>query len=503
MTNLRSLALLFPLFLFACAADDIDDAPTQARDFVLAHPARFGSAVGAAELVVQDSTRDELGMTRVRFQLRVAGLPLDGGDVVAVLDGTGVRSIHGGFPARATLSTPAVLDAAAAEARARAAFAAELPGLAMTAEAPSLVAMDVEGALRPAWRVEVTGAADDDYAARELMVDASSGAILRERDLVETVAAVGSGVGFAGHRRTLQIERRTDGSYALHDLTRGHGGIRTYSAGGNQALPGKPVTSLSATSWDNAGEAAGAAVDAHAFAAMTYDYLASVHHRKSIDGADGAIQVVVHWGHAVMNAFWDGHRAVFGDGEGEGPLAAGLDVVAHEIFHGVTQATSGLVYAGESGALNESLSDVFGTFVELHAGSGNWTIGESVTHTPLRDLARPTRSGLPCHMSQYVHLPSDPMHDMGGVHTNSTIPSHAAYLVAVGGTNEVSHAHVSGIGVTKTRAIWYRAATTYLSSHASFADFAAATHSAAQDLYGAGSTAVTSVDAAWHAVGVE
>jgi thermolysin len=278
--------------------------------------------------------------------------------------------------------------------------------------------------------------------------------------------------------------------------------LRTYTASGREALPGKLVTSASPNSWDNGGAAAGAAVDAHAFAAITYDYLASVHARRSIDGADGPLDVVVHWGQGVMNAFWDGKRAVFGDGDGEGPLAAGLVVVAHVFLHGVTQATSGLVYEGESGALNESLSDVFGTFVELRAGHGNWTIGEGVASTPLRDLARPSRSGLPAHMSQYVRLPLDPDHDMGGVHTNSTIPSHAAYLVAVGGTSEISHVHVTALGVTRTRAIWYRAATIYLHAHGTFADFAAATHAAAEDLYGAHSTAVASVDLAWHAVGV-
>jgi len=501
---MTSKLLLLPLVLLlpSCAADDVD-APTMAREFVLAHPERFG----AGELVVKDSTPDELGMTRVRFEVRVGGLPLDGGDAVVVLAHGNVRAVNGSFPARAELAATPVLDAAAAEARALAALRERVPGLVVTvAAARALVAVDVGAALRPAWRVEVSGEgegeASDAYAARELLVDAVSGVILRERDQLERVAAAGSGVGFAGRRRDLQIDRRTDGSYVLRDLTRAHGGIRTYSAAGTSARPGKLVSSPSPISWDNAGPGAGAAVDAHAFAAITYDYLAAVHGRRSIDGADGSIQLVVHWGHGVMNAFWDGHRAVFGDGDGHGPLAAGLDVVAHELFHGVTQAASGLVYEGESGALNESLSDVFGTFVELRAGAGNWTIGEAVAPTPLRDLARPSRSGLPCHMSQYVHLPADPEHDMGGVHTNSTIPSHAAYLLAVGGSNEVSGRHVGAIGIPRTRAIWYRAATVYLSPRATFADFASATHAAAEDLYGPGSAAVAAVDATWHAVGV-
>jgi bacillolysin len=476
--NLQRLALLFPLILLTgCTAEDVDDEATLVRDFVGAND---------TTLVVTDRSDDQLGMRRVRLVSHVDGLPLDDGDVVAVLDQGHVRSLMGRLPNHDHLAATAVLDAAAATDRARAAMAAALPELSVSADAaPVLVAMEVRGALRPAWRVPLVAESERAYAARELMVDAASGEVLRVRDRLETVAAVGSGVGFAGQRRRLQIDQRSDGSYALRDLTRAHGGLRTYSAGGRSSLPGRLVTSASAKSWDNGGPGAGAAVDAHAFAAITYDYLLSVHERRSIDGDDGPMPVVVHFGHELMNAFWDGRRAVFGDGDGDGPLSAGLDVVAHEIFHGVTQATSGLVYEGESGALNESISDVFGTFVELRAGHGNWTIGEAVAPEPLRDLARPA------HMSEYVHLPLDPEHDMGGVHTNSVIPSHAAYLVA------------QRLGVTKTRAIWYRAATVYLSPRAGFADFARATHAAAEDLYGASSAAVAGVDAAWQAVGVQ
>ena len=323
----RSLILFFCALLAACGADDADDvtsATEVARSFL-------GGAAPARDLVTVGATRDELGMTRVRFARRIDGLPLDEGDVVAVVAGGELRFLGGARAAHEHLDAAARLDAATAEATARAAVASSRPDVAVAlTEPPALVAATTpEGTLHPAWRLRLAGESSDQVLARELVVDASTGAILHHRDLIETIAATGSGVGFAGTRRALQIERRSDGSYALHDLTRTHRGLRTYTASGREALPGKLVTSASPNSWDNGGAGAGAAVDAHAFAAITYDYLASVHARRSIDGADGPLDVVVHWGEGVMNAFWDGKRAVFGDGDGESPLAAGLDVVAH------------------------------------------------------------------------------------------------------------------------------------------------------------------------------
>jgi thermolysin len=305
----------------------------------------------------------------------------------------------------------------------------------------------------------------------------------------------------------LELYLSTAGKYSLRDDTRSPQGIRTYSARGNTRLPGTPVTSADKDSWETGvSDGKGAAVDAHYFAGITYDYLSRVLSRQSLDGKDGGIRLSVHFGQAMDNAFFDGKHAVFGDGDGTQmrALSGGLDVVAHELFHGVTMHDSGLTYAGESGALNESLSDVFGTLVELDHGHGNWTIGEAVSLTgkPLRDLGHPNKVGLPSHMSQYVQLAEDPQHDMGGVHINSSIPSNAAYLVGVGGTQEVSGIHVTAIGVDKLTAIWYRAAHIYLGPDASFADFAEATRTAAADLYGASSAEVKTVENAWRAVGV-
>jgi Zn-dependent metalloprotease len=362
------------------------------------------------------------------------------------------------------------------------------------------VASDGDGALRPAWRAVVAGADGGRALRRELLVDAASGELLREREGLLAVRAQGSGLDVRGRRRSLEIDRLASGSYALVDDAHGVG---TYSAASTGQPPGTLLHSPDPDHWDEDIFGAGAAVDAHVNAGETLDYLAVTFHRSSLDGRGTRARVVVHAGDRLDNAYWDGHRAVFGDGDGDGmrPLSAGLDVVAHELFHGVTQHEANLVYEGEPGALNESLSDVFACLVELDRNDGNWTIGEDVAAMPLRDLEEPARTHNPAHMSQFVRLPLTPAGDMGGVHVNSTIPSHAAYLVAYGGAFPLGGGTVKGLGDAKMRDIWWRAVTTYLGPRARFADFAEATRAAAEDLYGDGAE-VRTVETAWRAVGV-
>src|SRR5262249_46776198 len=163
-----------------------------------------------------------------------------------------------------------------------------------------------------------------------------------------------------------------------------------------------------------------------------------------------------------------------------------LDVVAHEFTHGVTYHTAKLGMEGENGALNEALSDIFGCFVE-----GNWQMGEAIYHpsghaAAMRDIARPHMSNNPGRMSEYVDTPTD----NGGVHINSTIVSHAAYLMAEG-------AH--RLPAPLVQKIWYRALSRYLHASANFADAADATLAAARDF---GGDAELVVQDAWSLVGV-
>ena len=469
----------------------IDDA----RAFLAENRSLFGGAARADGLVFLDLRLDPLGGASVRFASQIGGLPVDGGDVVVLLAPDGrVRAVTGRFPLPGALDALPILEPGACVALAlEAVQGSELVGQ------PRLVVRLVGSVARPAWRIGLRRPAP--FAEREVLIDAASGAVLVERDGLRSTAARGSGLGLDGRRYALDIAQSGD-EYILRDETRGRG-IRTYDAGGHESLPGRLVRSSDPDRWDDAGPFAGAAVDAHVAAALVFDYLGAAHDRHGLDGQGTPIAVVVHFGDGYANAFWDGNRAVFGDGDAElPPFAAALDVVAHELFHGVNQHSADLVYEDESGALDESLADVFGTLVEKRAGTGNWLLGERLVDGGLRDLGDPARLGQPSHMEEKVELPVTPEDDMGGVHVNSTIPSHAAYLLAEGGVHRRSGVRVHGIGRERMGAIWYRALTLYLGPRAGFADFAAATRAAAVDLYGADSAPAASVEETWRAVGL-
>ncbi|MCW2840733.1 MAG: peptidase family protein [Aeromicrobium sp.] len=253
-----------------------------------------------------------------------------------------------------------------------------------------------------------------------------------------------------------------------------------------------------------------AADEAYDGLGATYALLAEAFDRASIDGAGLPLLATVHYGQQYDNAFWDGEQIVFGDGDGQvfGRFTASLSVIGHELAHGVTQHSADLVYEGQSGALNESVSDVFGALVEQHArgqraDEASWLIGEGlftdqVEGTALRSMKAPGtaydddvlgKDPQPATMDDYVET-SD---DNGGVHLNSGIPNHAFYLVA---TALGGHAW-DGAG-----RIWYDALTGELSSTATFAEFAAATARAAGERFGADSAERDAVVEAWSTVGV-
>ncbi|MET1038290.1 MAG: M4 family metallopeptidase [Aeromicrobium sp.] len=253
-----------------------------------------------------------------------------------------------------------------------------------------------------------------------------------------------------------------------------------------------------------------AADEAYDGLGATYALFAEAFGRDSIDGAGLPLLASVHYGQQYDNAFWDGDRMVFGDGDGQvfGRFTSSLSVIGHELAHGVTQHTADLVYEGQSGALNESLSDVFGALVEQHsrgqsAAEASWLIGEGlftdqVEGTALRSMKAPGtaydddvlgKDPQPATMDDYI----DTTDDNGGVHLNSGIPNHAFYLAATA---------LGGNAWDKAGPIWYDALTGGLSSTATFAEFAAATTAAAAERFGEGSPEQAAVAEAWSTVGL-
>ncbi len=242
----------------------------------------------------------------------------------------------------------------------------------------------------------------------------------------------------------------------------------------------------------------------------TWELWRTAYERNSLDDKGLPLVATVHYGRGYDNAFWNGRQMVFGDGDGEIflPFTRSLDVIGHELAHGVTQYTSGLNYEGQSGALNESISDVFGVLVKQHllgqdADEADWLVGADllapgVKGRALRDMAHPGtayddprlgRDPQPGHWRDFVVTDAD----NGGVHVNSGIPNRAFVLVAkaLGGPAWV------GAGE-----IWYAAITGDIAADCDFATFARLTRVAAESEFGAGSREARAVAQAWRTVGV-
>jgi Zn-dependent metalloprotease len=233
----------------------------------------------------------------------------------------------------------------------------------------------------------------------------------------------------------------------------------------------------------------------------TYDYYWSVFQRDSIDGQGRALHGCVHYGTAYPNAFWDGHAMFFGDGDGQylTRTTAGIDVIGHELTHGVTQYEANLVYSGQSGALNESISDVFGIQVKQKAlgqsaEASDWLIGADIVGPALAPALRSMKD--PGKANPHDDQPADMDGYVvdGDVHTNSGIPNRAFYLVA---------SALGGNSWDAAGPIWYAALRdNRLNPSATFQEFARLTVANAQQTYGAQSKEADAVTNAWTTVKV-
>ncbi|MCY1689604.1 M4 family metallopeptidase [Exiguobacterium sp. SL14] len=346
-----------------------------------------------------------------------------------------------------------------------------------------------------AYKVTSTVLAGKEPSRWTYFIDANSGKVLNKFDQL----AHATGTTVLGTSATFNTTLSA-GKYYLQDTTRGKG-VYTYDAKNRTSLPG--------TLWADADNVFNAtydrlAVSAHVNAAKTYDFYKNTYGRNSYDNAGARLNSTVHYSTNYNNAFWDGTKMVYGDGDGTTfvALSGALDVVAHELTHAVTEYTAGLVYQNESGAINEAVSDIMGTVAEYTVGSNfDWLVGEDI-YTPgvsgdaLRSMSNPVAYGDPDHYSKrYTGT-----QDNGGVHINSGIINKAAYLLGNGGT--FYNVSVTGIGVPKLGAIYYRALNTYLTPNSNFSSLRAAVVQSAKDLYGSTSAEATAAAKSFDAVGV-
>jgi Zn-dependent metalloprotease len=241
----------------------------------------------------------------------------------------------------------------------------------------------------------------------------------------------------------------------------------------------------------------------------TYKLYSEVFHRDSIDDKGLRLIGVVHYGSRYNNAFWNGSRMLFGDGDGKAFIGftKAVDVIGHELTHGVTEFTCGLEYHSQPGALNESMSDVFGSLVKQYAlkqaaDNADWLIGAGILGPALKGKALRSMKApgtafdgddQPAHMSGYVKLPDTEAGDNGGVHTNSGIPNHAFYLLAT---------ELGGNAWEDAGQIWYDTLQS-LKPTSDFKACAGASYQVASQRFGSGSKQQQAVANAWDGVGLK
>ncbi|MFH0522139.1 M4 family metallopeptidase [Streptomyces sp. M41] len=485
-----------------------------------AEAARTADAIGLGpqeKLVVKDVVKDADGSVHTRYERTYAGLPVLGGDLVVHESASGANK--GVTKAtKATIEVASLKPAIAADkAQGQAVRLAKAAGSekAEPDKAPRKVIWAANGKPTLAYET-VVGGLQDDGTPNELHVvtDAATGKKLYEYQGIET----GSGKSLYSGPVTLGTTK-SGSKYQLHDTTRG--GHKTYNkARGTSSSAGTLFTDAD-DAWGTGTASSSAtdqtaAVDAAYGAQETWDFYKKTFGRSGIKNDGKAAYSRVHYGNAYVNAFWDDSCfcMTYGDGEGNTNPLTSLDVAGHEMTHGVTSNTAGLVYSGESGGLNEATSDIFGTAVEFYANNskdpGDYLVGEKIDingdGTPLRYMDKPSKDG-----SSADNWSSS----LGGmdVHHSSGPANHFFYLLSEGsGAKTINGVRydsptsngstVTGIGRAKAAAIWYKALTEYMTSTTDYKAARTATLKAASALYGSTGTEYKTVAAAWSAVNV-
>jgi len=325
-----------------------------------------------------------------------------------------------------------------------------------------------------------------------------------QRDMA--IDALQAGAATRAQRQTMMELNQASLVGAMAGAVSGGKNRTVYDAKNGSSLPGTVVRKEGDPPTSDV-----AVNEAYDGSGATYDLYQNVYGRDSIDDKGLPLNSTVHYQKNYDNAFWNGSQMVYGDGDGDlfNRFTISIDVMGHELTHGVTQYEAKLVYSFQPGALNESMSDVFGSLVKQYslnqtADQADWLIGEglltsNVNGVALRSMKAPGtayddpvlgKDPQPGHMKDYVTTISD----NGGVHINSGIPNHAFYVVAT---------QIGGKAWEKAGQIWYVTLRDKLTSNSNFQDCANLTYQTAADLFGAGSLEQQAVKAGWAEVGID
>ncbi len=439
-----------------------------ARGFLAIYGPLFGLTNQSQELISKSDKVADRGRDFQRFQQVYNGIPVIAGEIIVQLDSrNNILSANGEvLPDISIATSPAIAADSAAQS------ALEIVAKNYGVQASDLVVSQPElwiynpellvpgtGITNLVWRMEVTPAAAG--MIRELvLIDAQRGSITLHFNQIDTV-----------------LNRKTYTANNV-ELT-------------NSQLPGTFVCADPNTTCSG-GDAH--AIAAHGNAGRTYDFYATNFGRNSIDNHGLPLISTVHYGFDYANAGWTGDQMIYGDGDGSSGshnndvgYPFGDDVVGHELTHGVTQYESGLFYYYQSGAINESLSDVFGEFVDQTDGYGDdsagvkWLLGEDVTNMgAIRNMANPPAFGDPDKItSANYYIGSG---DNGGVHFNSGVNNKAAFLMTDGGT--FNSQTVAALGIPKVAQIYYEVQTHLLTSGADYGDLADALYQGCLNVIG-------------------
>ena len=506
---------------------NIEHLAMPAPTFVLTQKSLLGMSINDDLRPTRLPERDELGYTHLRYRQTYRGIPVEGATLL-LHERDGMAYLANGALVRrlqadnnAALSPDQALQRALAHVNGQRyawqdaqmestikelrkdAQATFYPSSELVWVAPLQAGKNAQ-AYRLAYKLDI-------YALQPLKrayvyIDAQNGNVIEERQLLHDVDVAATGNDAYSCSNPVNITADNTGSfYRLRETQRG-GGIHTYTA-----MNMEDLSLIDITDFDTHFDSDPTAVSAHRCTEATYDYFKNTYNRNSIDGNGYQLNSWVHYGTNYDGAGWDGNFMLYGDGGTNFMPLASPDVVAHEITHGLTQFTANLTYQYESGALNESFSDIFGTVIEFEANAAcaDWIIGGDITLTAngLRSMSNPNDAAMltrcpDTYGGNFWHTGGD---DAGGIHTNSGVQNFWFYLLSNGGTgtNDNGDAYnVGSIGMDKAARIAYRNLSTYLISASQYADARAGSIQAATDLYGAGSNEVAQVIAAWCAVGV-
>lgn len=454
---------------------------------IQAHGDLFQLKEPEVEIRLVSEQDDELGQHHVRFQQVHQGLRVLDGELRAhfSIEGylTSMESTLQGSPALA-VTVPIITATMAREA-----VRAQTPAAqSSTQTEPELVVHVAEGGrARLAWILETRVGL---VHAWRVVVDATTGRVLSRQTRTVHEGVTGRGIDARGTDRSLNVWKAGDAYYMADvskplfvpgsDAIKGGRGVILITDGQQrriEQLDENDLSLISSSSPDQWDVREG--VSASFGLSEVYDYYLERHRRRSYDDAGGGINGLVRIG-GYDNAFWSSSLGLMGFGDAR-PYVASLDVIGHELTHGVIEKTAALVYERQPGAANEAFADIFGEMVEARTmGHADWKVGSGL-NSALRDLKDPSSMSLPSRMSEFARLPNTDASDHGGVHVNSTIISRAFYLLAEG--------LPGSLGIGPAEKIFYRALALHLLAQSQFVDVRLAAIASADELYGRGSAA--------------